>query len=392
MSAPRPLATGIVLALALGLIAAVPAPARAQEEPAPDAAADAGGETADAAADGAAGEGEAAEPAPPPGPPSVVTLTNGDRLSGEIKTMTKGKLVLATSYAGDVTLDWTQVASVESSQTLPWVLADGTEIVSAAKTDEQGHVALGSADMEDGTRVAIAKVSAIAPPAPVDPPDIKIKGAASLGGVIEDGNTNSKSANAKANLQTRTKLTRLSLSGNWNYVETEGLLTSRSLGGEIKFDYFPWEKDFFLFVQASLLRDDFQDLELRTVLSGGVGWQIIEEDWLEAFVEGGLAYVDENFDDGVDETSLSVRVAWGLDWVIVKDRLTFRHRGEILPSLEDADDFIANLDQELRLTIFEGFFASAGVLFRYDNSPAAGQGRRDTRYTINIGYQFATEK
>lgn len=48
----------------------------------------------------------------------TVWLKNGDRLSGTIRVFDGGKLVLQTSYGGNIAIDWKQVATLESDQDL----------------------------------------------------------------------------------------------------------------------------------------------------------------------------------------------------------------------------------------------------------------------------------
>lgn len=48
----------------------------------------------------------------------TVWVKNGDRLSGQIKFLEGGKLLIQTSYAGVVTIDWKQVKTLESDKDL----------------------------------------------------------------------------------------------------------------------------------------------------------------------------------------------------------------------------------------------------------------------------------
>ena len=45
-----------------------------------------------------------------------VRLKNGDRISGRIIRMEQNKLVLKTDYAGEITIDWPQVASISAEE------------------------------------------------------------------------------------------------------------------------------------------------------------------------------------------------------------------------------------------------------------------------------------
>lgn len=220
-------------------------------------------------------------------------------------------------------------------------------------------------------------------------PEIRLKGTLSGGSAIASGNNDVKAADAKASLNVRTDLTRLSLSGSWAYAETEGELSARNAAGDIQLDYFPTGEGTFFLTSFSLLRDDFRDLNLRSIFGAGIGYQIFEQPDLDIFLSTGISYVDEQFDEGGDDHGTSVHFSTSAEWTIVEDLLTLIHKGELLPSFEDQDDLIINLDTSLRLKLLHGIFASFGVVWDYDNTPADGQDRDDTRYTVNLGYEFA---
>ena len=48
--------------------------------------------------------------------PATVVLSNGDRLTGEISSLDKGKLALKTDYAGTVQIDWDKVRELDTDQ------------------------------------------------------------------------------------------------------------------------------------------------------------------------------------------------------------------------------------------------------------------------------------
>ena len=55
----------------------------------------------------------------------VVYFNNGDRLTGEIKGLEKGKLELSTSTAGTVNIEWDKVARIETGQYLDLETSSG---------------------------------------------------------------------------------------------------------------------------------------------------------------------------------------------------------------------------------------------------------------------------
>jgi len=58
----------------------------------------------------------------------VITLNNGDRLTGEIKSLERGKLLLGTDDLGDIEIEWDTVASVRTNQVLQVELNSGVVV------------------------------------------------------------------------------------------------------------------------------------------------------------------------------------------------------------------------------------------------------------------------
>jgi hypothetical protein len=88
-------------------------------------------------------------------------LTNGDRLTCNIKELADGKLTLRVGYAGDATLtiNWTMVSSLSSEGELRMELDDGKHLVVKVQPAKQAGqvVALGSAAPLTLSRVVTLK-------------------------------------------------------------------------------------------------------------------------------------------------------------------------------------------------------------------------------------------
>ena len=54
-----------------------------------------------------------------------VKLKNGDRLSGTVKGLAGGKLIIETPHAGPIKVDWTQVVSVKTDNPVKVKLVTG---------------------------------------------------------------------------------------------------------------------------------------------------------------------------------------------------------------------------------------------------------------------------
>src|SRR5690349_7037626 len=69
-----------------------------------------------------------------------VTLSNGDRLSGNIENLAGEKLSLRSEMMGRVTVPWKNVATIVSTQPLYVVLKDGDTFTGSLIQAEHGFV------------------------------------------------------------------------------------------------------------------------------------------------------------------------------------------------------------------------------------------------------------
>jgi hypothetical protein len=69
----------------------------------------------------------------------VVIMKNGDRITGEIKSLKHGELIFLASYMVDaVRLDWSKVARLESKDSYLISMADGYQFTEQVKVEDSG--------------------------------------------------------------------------------------------------------------------------------------------------------------------------------------------------------------------------------------------------------------
>lgn len=218
------------------------------------------------------------------------------------------------------------------------------------------------------------------------PPQNKWTGSVSVGAVITDGNTETRSASATADAQYRREKDRTTLGAFWNYQEDDVSVIQRRTGGKAKYDYFFSEKTY-AFGQISAENDFQADLDLRLIFGGGLGHQFVENEKHKFSAEAGISWFDENFGNSPDNSYVAARGAYTWDWNINKS-MVFYHAGEIYPSLEDKEDVYVKLDTRLKVTLTEKMFAQLQWVMDWDNTPAAGKERLDNRYLLTLGWSF----
>lgn len=323
-----------------------------------------------------------------------VTLKDGSVLLGKLQKMVDGKLEVETAFGIDetVSVKWSEVANLRTSADLPFVLKDGSRFVGTAEEGAEGKIAIRLKDLAEPLTVTIDSVAAINPP---EKKPVTYNGNLNFGASVADGNTQTKTASFSGEFVARSKRQRLTLRAAWNYAEDQDGLTARNTKGSMKYDFFVTER-FFLFASALFEEDKFQDLNLRTALAAGPGYQFIQEgdfteEWLsglEAYGEVGLAFFDEDFKRGEDQRYLSARWAVKIDWAILP-KLTLFHNHEGYPGLEDASDLYITTETGVRLNIWANFIATLQVNWRWDNTPSPGFERSDTLYLMTLGYAFS---
>ncbi len=325
----------------------------------------------------------AAAEEPAPQPADEILLQDGSRIVGRIVAMEEGVLQIETQSAGKVAIEFQDVKGLTSATRHDFVLADGSKLVGVPVWDP----ALGfrvATEVSGVLPVDLGKVAAIDPP---PKKAVSQKGSIVLNGRVTDGNTRIKGVGAIGDYEARTDLQRFTLRGDWSYAEERGNLIARNASGAIKYDIF-FTKRFFGFTNATFRGDDFADLNLRTTLGAGVGYQFVDRKQLTYYEETGISFFDEDFDNAPDDRYAASRVSGKLDWTVIADRLAFFHFHELFFGFEDQDDVYAETKNGLRLTIVANFFASLQVNYRWDNTPAPGNQRGDTEYLWGIGYSF----
>jgi len=88
-----------------------------------------------------------------------VTLANGDRITGEVKRLDRGRLVFETDDAGTLYLEWDKLASVESKQQVEVVTFDGRRFLGTLGPAPDRSIAVVGAD--GATTLPMAEVTLI---------------------------------------------------------------------------------------------------------------------------------------------------------------------------------------------------------------------------------------
>ena len=154
-------------------------------------------------------------------------------------------------------------------------------------------------------------------------------------------------------------------------------------------------KRFYAYAGALFEQDTFQDLNLRTSLFAGPGYQFIDVgdfsspyfNKMQLGVEAGLGFFNEDFKRASDRNNITGRWAVNFNWPVLPTLALF-HQHQGFPSLEKKSDWYITSQQGLRWTMWENFISTLQYNWRYDNTPAPGIKKSDKQFLLTVGYAF----
>lgn len=314
-----------------------------------------------------------------------VHLVNGDRLTGEIVRMEKHLLLLKTTYAGDVHLKWQEVAGITSDTELTFRLKNNEVWIGRAMFPAKGRIQIEADRIGESAEYSLDELDAINPSPP--PPAVTCKGNIAGGGNVSRGNTHETSANISAGFEARSRRHRLTLAGKYNYGETDSEITARNALGRIKYDFF-LKKSLYTYAHGRFERDDFQDINLRSTMGLGLGYQFLETKRINLFAEAGISNFNEDFMEARDRDYAAARESMSFNVDIVPKRIKFFHLHELYYSLDESKTYYLSSEQGFRLLLFRSFFAQFQVDFDYNSKPAPEKEKADISYIGSLGYEF----
>ena len=153
-----------------------------------------------------------------------VYLKNGDKLTGQVIRMEAGKLVLETSYAGEISMVWQEVVSLKTDDSVKVVLKDEIALEGNTLSIEDGKMMLETANIEAPVSFSLADVKAINPE-PIKTVDIISRVNVNI--TSERGNTDSDNYYFDGEFVARTK-NRYKIGGELSKEESDGTTTSQN--------------------------------------------------------------------------------------------------------------------------------------------------------------------
>ncbi len=314
-----------------------------------------------------------------------VTLNNGDVLTGQVRTMTDGKLTLNSAALGDVVVPMAEVRDLQTAEQVQLKTSTGDLIRRRIAGIDSGTMRFHDAGSE-----LVANLAAINPP---ERKEADWTGALKLGAGLISGNTERRSASGAFDAELRRTGDRLAADAQWDYAQDQDQateqwnLTQRRTGGGLKYDRFVTETTYAL-ATTRVLGDTMADLDLRWTAGLGYGFQLLDGAETKLTAEAGLSYLTENFRSGAPSNDyLAARIAYKLRHTF-NERTKLIHGVEAFPSTENSEDVYFQATTELRTNLTDSMIGSIAWIWDYDNTPAPTRERSDHRVLLTVGWSF----
>jgi putative salt-induced outer membrane protein YdiY len=314
-----------------------------------------------------------------------VHLKNGDRLTGEVKSLEEDGLVLLTSYAGEITIKWSEVAALRTDKPIKVVLTDESVVEGISQQGEEEEMNLLTEKIEGGVSFSLADVKSINPKPPE--PALKISARANVGIDVKKGNTDTETYHFDGSFVARTDKNRYRAAFEMDNEKSSGVDTADNWLGTINYDHFLSDK-WFLYGNASFESDQFKDLNLRSVLGVGSGYQFIETPATKFSGEVGFSYANEDYELDEDNSYPAGRLAFMIEKPLFDERVMFFHNDEALFNLEDADDITIRTQTGFRFPFYRRLNMTLQYNLDWEKMPATGQKKTDDRYLVTLGFEY----
>lgn len=311
-----------------------------------------------------------------------VFLKNGDRLSGDIVKMEGESIIIKTSYAGDIKIDWKEVQGVNSTGFQTFQMKDRSVLRGRISSTAPNQVTVTNETLGSTKLMAISDITAINPP-----PLVTSEGSLNFAGTVNKGNSDTKAINGSLFYTLRADRHRFGLEGKYNYGEQNEKVTVRNALLELKYDTFI-TKHLYADVFSLFEEDTFQDLNLRSSFGAGPGYQFIDTPRTKLSAELGLGFVHEDWRGIEDRSSLDGRWAANFTTHLVDDHLIFFHRHEGFYDFKAPHAIRIRADQGFKVPVYKQFALNLEYDVRWDNEHAPGRKSTDHTYIFGISYWF----
>ncbi|MEO6035338.1 MAG: DUF481 domain-containing protein [Verrucomicrobiota bacterium] len=177
----------------------------------------------------------------------------------------------------------------------------------------------------------------------------------------------------------------LAFGADATYGENNSVKNAESLHGFGQYNRLFTERAYG-YVRLDGLHDSIADVEYRLTLSPGVGYYFVKEENTKLSGEVGPAFIYEKQGDQT-RGYFTARLAERFEHKF-NDRAKIWQSVEILPQVDNLDNYIINAEIGLETTLTAKLSLRTYLQDTYDNQPAPGRKKNDLKLVTALAYKF----
>ncbi len=336
-----------------------------------------------------------------------VTLKNGDRITGAVVKSDGKTLVVKTDYAGELAISWASIQDLSSDKKLFVATPDkkmvsgtvATQDADLVVTTGQGAVHLPKASVG----VIRSESEEAAYQASLHPSlSHNWAGGLNFGFALARGNSQTKNLNLGFNAVRPTNNDKISMYANSVYSTNDKSTASPHVTAQTIFGGIRYDRNIaprlFVFGAGDFLTDDLQSLDLRSIITGGLGFHAIKNDHTLLDFLAGANYTRESYGiihqavplpDVPAHTNTFAGLTLGdeLNHKVGKSSL-FTQRFYYYPNLNNGGGYRTALDASFSTKLNKWLGWQTGFSDRYTSNPAPTNLKNDVLFTTGLNLTF----
>ena len=311
-------------------------------------------------------------------------LMNGNIIVGEFKDMDKGVLAIETDYSdSDFKIEWEGIKEIYSYTKFLITLSNGARYNGPLKTSKEGFVVINDDDTGD-EEVELKEIVFLKS---VDEGFLsRLYASIDLGFSVTKAN-NLRQISMRSKIGYLAERWQADASYNNLYSTQDKTDPIRRIDGGFSYRYY-LPKDWYFPIDLTFLSNTEQLIDLRLNAKLGIGKYIIHTNNAYWGFAVGTSYVNENFSsDAPDKNSLEGYFGSELNLYDIGD-LSLLTKAVAYPSITESGrwrvDFVFDTKYDLPLD----FYIKLGFTLNYDNQPVEGATDADYVFSTGLGWEW----
>jgi hypothetical protein len=316
----------------------------------------------------------------------TIIFKNGDRLTGEIKSLERGRLSFNTDATGTIAIEWARIANIISDQYIQVETGAGTRYFGQLLATDEGSRVL--VDTEYGPKTLDNTVVILMSPIETgsirEAFDVELL----LGyNFAKAGGVKQGTFGVEAAFRTRKRI--YSIVAGTTINDSNEL--EQSTRSNLEFGYRRlWQNRRYVAANLNFDRNDELGLDLRSSIGGSAGRYFIQTNNMLLDLQAGLQWSSETLTNDPEKVkSIEVLLTTHWDWFrFDSPELDWSTSFQLIPNLSDWGRVRATFDTSLKWEIISDFKWGMAFYSTFDNKPVGDAASNDYGVNTTVSYDF----